>query len=1149
MVATPWTLVRFLDECENAEKENSSDEVFISTTTINLLTSKECVSDILKDRNCPNQDVLKKRIYDRRCPAKIIFLILARADMLDRIGEFLSNDFSDHHLPIEVLWTRVGYKLKSAKDSDWTTAPFGPGIHYRDVDYFTQKQWPFLAPIFEREFEYVLQQGIPLPLVEKGNAIVSGFSSVSKIKMHPAHVPEQIEHSMAMKKMELESEDQIKYVNKEMTNVKSLRLLDHDHLVKAILACTRGKQALFFFPWAKGGDLYNFLKSNSNEGMAAIIWMLDQMVGLCSALSLLADKGYRHGDLKPANILLFPEKSGSYRLKITDVGLSKLHILATSRRLNGTTAKATTRRYSPPEFDLLFDDDGEPVEDSDDIKLSRKFDIWSLGCVFIEFLIWAKLGRQKYKEFDRSMKRDRRFWDSGREDLDEKVKERIQNLKDAVEDTEGDKVVQRVLELALKQMLLVNSDDRSSASDIHKKLESIRDSYSEYLQPKDELDLPLGLTTEQDAESDRLQQEQDLSGANDGMDQNEPEPSSTQDEGLHTTAVPSGHTAAMVQSAKLLNQWTVNPDNEFAKKFFSNTSSPSPADRSRLCDSCLMLSIWEPNATISGRMRDFQTLASTCDMCNLLYAISQRLGLEEDQELHCIRDGSTFKLKGRDGPPILSLFSDPAYNSDDFGSVQVGYPTLYPPESPERYRLFQKWLYVCDNEHGHARDASSGGCAVQMPTRLIYVGESSEHLEDIKDSGFLRYLALSHCWGGSTSLSTLTSNIDKFRSEIPHEQLPLNFQEAIKVTRALKISYLWIDSLCIIQDDPEDWRREAARMGQVFSNAYCTIAATSAAASNEGFLTPKLNSALSATVEPPEGGLLHISEFMENCNRDLELAPLNTRGWVMQERALSRRTLHFTKTQVYWECGNGLHCERLFKLSNPQSALFADSDFPRAILKYYKGGRITLFQNLYEKYSRLNFSYTSDRPVAILGLEKHLSYVLQTRGEFGVFEQYLARSLLWSRPENILLNSITFQDDYHVPSWSWMAHEGPITYANIPFDEVEWSTDCLLRSGEETGTNSKRTVLKAVARDLKLDKLDMHDRVKLDEGSGFELSNLRGVVLGKDKKRESRVQVYYVLLVTLSEDEAEQAKVYVRVGVAWLLEHNIAMDGEDVVIY
>lgn len=330
-------------------------------------------------------------------------------------------------------------------------------------------------------------------------------------------------------------------------------------------------------------------------------------------------------------------------------------------------------------------------------------------------------------------------------------------------------------------------------------------------------------------------------------------------------------------------------------------------------------------------MRDFGTRSSACDLCTLLYAVSQSIGLEKDQELQCVRNGPTLNLNGRDGPPILSLFSDPsmsslwfktniltipsASNAHDLGSVQVGYPILSPPESPERYHLFQEWLRVCDKEHGHAQEASSGGCAVQMPTRLIRVGESSEHLEDIKDSGFLRYLALSHCWGGSTSLSTLTSNIDQFRNEIPHEQLPLNFQEAIRVTRALKIPYLWIDSLCIIQDDPEDWRREAARMGQVFSNAHCTIAATSAATSNEGFLTPKLNSTLFATLETPDGSLLHISEFMEDCNRDLESAPLNTRGWVMQERALSRRTLHFTKTQVYWECGNGLHCERFFKLS------------------------------------------------------------------------------------------------------------------------------------------------------------------------------------------------------------------------------------------
>ncbi|KAF5596458.1 serine threonine kinase [Fusarium subglutinans] len=774
MVATPWTLLRLMDECENAENENSSDEVFIPTTTIELLTSEECVSDILKERNCPNQDALKKRIYDEKCPAKIIFLILARAGKLDHLR-----------------WTREGYRFKSVKDSNWTTAPFGAGIDYNDVDYFIQKQWPFLAPIFEKGFEYVLQQKVPLPLVKKGTPIVSGFSSVSKIEMHPAHVPEQTEHLMAMKQMELESEDQIKYVKKEMTNVKSLRLLHHDHLVKAILACTRGKHA-FFFPWAKGRELYKFLKTNSAQGMAAIIWMLDQMIGLSSALSLLADKGYRHGDLKPANILVFPEKSGSGRLKITDVGLSKLHILATSRRLNGTTAKATTRRYSPPEFDLLFDDDGEPAEDSDDIKLSRKFDIWSLGCVFIEFLFWAKLGPQKYKDFDRSMKRDRRFWDSAQEDLDIKVKERIQSLQGEIKDTTGDKVIQRILTLVIEQMLLFSSDDLSSASDIHKELQDIKDSYSEYLKPSNVIDLPLGLTAEQAAESDPRQNGQGPPDGSNAMSRSAHELSGIQNKGLSTKAIPSGNTAAMAQSAKLLNQWTVSPDNEFAQKFFSETPRSIPSDRGQLCDSCSRLRIWEPNATISGITRDFGSPASACDLCNLLYAVSQKIGLQEDQELQCVRNGPTLNLDGRDGPPILSLFSDPAFNDHDLGSVQVGYPTLSPPESPERYRLFQERLHVCDNEHGHSRDASSLDCAVLMPTRLIHVGESSEHLEDIKDSGFLRYLALSHCWGGSASLSTLTKNIDQFRNEIPHEQLPLNFQEAIKVTRALKISYLWI---------------------------------------------------------------------------------------------------------------------------------------------------------------------------------------------------------------------------------------------------------------------------------------------------------------------------------------------------------------------
>ncbi|RSM02827.1 hypothetical protein CEP52_007735 [Fusarium oligoseptatum] len=505
-------------------------------------------------------------------------------------------------------------------------------------------------------------------------------------------------------------------------------------------------------------------------------------------------------------------------------------------------------------------------------------------------------------------------------------------------------------------------------------------------------------------------------------------------------------------------------------------------------------------------------------------------------------------LASHENQPILSLFSD-AGNTHDLESAQVGYPTLCPADSPQRYQLLSQWLHVCDTEHGHGPEAFLDSGSLEMPTRLIHIGDSNERLEVIQKSSSLRYVALSHCWGNSPKLCTLTSNLETFRKEIPHDLLPLNFQEAIRGTRALKIKYLWIDSLCIVQDDLADWEREAGRMGQVFSNAYCTIAATSAAASDEGFLTRRTDSPLFATMKTPGGGILHVSEFMEDYHQDLELAPLNTRGWVLQERALSRRTLHFTKTQVYWECGEGVRCERLFKLSNPQAAIFADSDFPQSILKQFKGGRITLFQHLYQTYSRLAFSQISDRPVAILGLEKRLLDAFQTRGGFGIFEVYLARSLLWSRQKDVFLSRIPFTKSRPPPSWSWMAYQGPITYMEVPFDQVDWTNDCVFPSDFEITKDAREPALKVLARDLTLTRLDFLHRVKLDQQAEIQASDLRGIVLGKDKHRESREPMNYVLLITLAGDELEGKGVYVRAGVAWLLEHNIASDGEEVEVY
>ena len=132
------------------------------------------------------------------------------------------------------------------------------------------------------------------------------------------------------------------------------------------------------------------------------------------------------------------------------------------------------------------------------------------------------------------------------------------------------------------------------------------------------------------------------------------------------------------------------------------------------------------------------------------------------------------------------------------------------------------------------------------------------------------------------------------------------------MTRELGVLYLWIDSLCIIQygDNHEDWKRESGRMESVFSEAYCTIAATAAADSNSGFLERDIRTE-HVYVQDTSGRQFYISTDIDDFNDHVNGALLNMRAWVMQERVLSRRTIHFSANQTYWECGDGVYCENL----------------------------------------------------------------------------------------------------------------------------------------------------------------------------------------------------------------------------------------------
>jgi len=221
-------------------------------------------------------------------------------------------------------------------------------------------------------------------------------------------------------------------------------------------------------------------------------------------------------------------------------------------------------------------------------------------------------------------------------------------------------------------------------------------------------------------------------------------------------------------------------------------------------------------------------------------------------------------------------------------------------------KVLKSWLQECDRHIGCEPDPKRG---LQLPKRLIDVKlpkkpKLVEPGPDDDPKG-MRYIALSHKWGDPKKIPVTNGQNLEARKNVIEEQLPQSFQDAIWMTHKLDCDYLWIDSLCIQQDMFDD---EADTMQSIFSNAYCVLAAASAEGASVGFLHRRKET------EAIKMGAVFISEITNDFERDVLRSPLNTRGWVLQERALARRTIFFTDHQVYFECGDGVRCETLLKL-------------------------------------------------------------------------------------------------------------------------------------------------------------------------------------------------------------------------------------------
>jgi hypothetical protein len=394
--------------------------------------------------------------------------------------------------------------------------------------------------------------------------------------------------------------------------------------------------------------------------------------------------------------------------------------------------------------------------------------------------------------------------------------------------------------------------------------------------------------------------------------------------------------------------------------------------------------------------------------------------------------------------------SDPGpYASAGFRAfLDQSWPEKRPDPIVQACKLFRTCFNNDDNAHNNCGTSHTEKTSVgpdSLPKRLLDLSHGDKiltinvpmwiRLGHATVAELSNYCTLSYRWGtGSSECMLETAFIEQRAMSL--SQMPQTFKDAIKVARALDTRFLWIDALCIIQPsvhgDYADWKAEGPRMNIVYQNSRFTISATCSEHPADGFLS-RCGIDLIGNVlcdvpileeDKPPRLLFLLPARKPSFSESVVESHLNNRGWVAQERALSRRLLHFTEGGVFWEC----YATNAYLTSDEFGNGHTFGDIEPVSLGHASLMDLRSWMRFIELYSGSKFTHPTDRLIALSSIAKAVP-IEEFGNEYyaGIWRKNLVDGLMWYSTEPSVGASRALRLSI-APSWSWASVASRVDY-------------------------------------------------------------------------------------------------------------------------